>query len=325
MKKVTYILFIDILGYQKLAEEISSKTDFETSHLRRFYFRDPLDQALYKFHNSINYRQLTDNFLVFVYDLETVFEIIGEVSKLSIPFKNPIPIPLEIGLAKAELDEDFDPIDQDETIGILKMDLPKYYKEYYRKNNDKRITSTFIVITKDFYESLSEDRRLLCKKIDYTDEKGKEIIFYVAEQKMMQDVSGKGTNDIAKVKKFLDEIRIDSLWEYFELKALIFREAETGMWITQFIYVRLLDEPVSENSLRTNTLILIHRLYRITELPFVINSVLGREFHVNDLPPLPPWKTLTRVWSTIFAGTLITTEFAILLICSQLLVPLTSC
>ncbi|MGI0042740.1 MAG: hypothetical protein ACRD47_03425 [Nitrososphaeraceae archaeon] len=81
MRRSTYMLVIDVLGYEKLAEEISSTTGLKTSHIRRSFFLEPLDLALRKFQNNINYRRLTDNFLVFVYELKIIFEIIS--SKLT--------------------------------------------------------------------------------------------------------------------------------------------------------------------------------------------------------------------------------------------------
>lgn len=223
MIRTTFILVIDILGYEELAKDISKKTDFATSHIRRAYFLNPLNEVLSKFQDRIRYKQLIDNFLVYAYEQRTIFEIIKRLSDLTIPFNVPMQVPLEIGIAKAELDEDIDPLDQDETINILKLDILKYYKDYYRKESDSRVVATFTVLTKGFYDSLSEDRRYLCERIDYATGKGNNVEFYVADPKMMQDVTGNNVNDIAKIMKFLDKIRIDDLWEYFELKALIFK------------------------------------------------------------------------------------------------------
>ena len=311
MRRTTFILVIDILGYEELAKDISKKTGFATSHIRYAYFLNPLNNTLSKFQSRIRYKQLTDNFLVYTYEHKTIFEIIKELSELIIPFDVPIHVPLEIGIAKAELDEDIDPLHQDETIDILKLDLLKYYKDHYRKKTNSRVVATFIVITKHFYDSLSEDRRYLCEKIDYTTDKQKNVEFYVAESRMMHDVTGSDINDIAKIMKFLDKIQIDDLWEYFELKALIFRDAETGRWVTQFIYIRLLDEPVVEHSLRIQNLILIHKLYNIAETQRKVMS-----FRL-EIIPLPLRQKSTSAWITIFVGTLIIIEFALLLTCLE--------
>ena len=284
MKKTTFILVIDILGYEELAKNILEKTGFATSHIRRAYFLNPLNDALSRFQSRIRYKQLTDNFLVYAYEHKTIFEIIKELSDLTIPYIVPMQVPLEIGIAKAELDEGIDPIDQDETIDILKVNILKYYRDHYRKESNSMVVDTFIVLTKDFYDSLSEDRQYLCKKIDYATGKGNNVEFYVAQPKMMQDVTGSDINDISKIMKFLDKIRIDNLWGYFELKVLIFRNIEAGEWLTQFIYIRFLDGPVAEHSFRTQNLILIHKSYNITQLSSVIDSMKSNEFQVRDFP-----------------------------------------
>ena len=133
MRRTTFILVIDILGYEELAKDISRKTDFATSHIRRAYFLNPLNDALSKFQNRIRYKQLTDNFLVYAYEQRTIFEIIKKLSDLTIPFNVPIQVPLEIGIAKADLDEKIDPLDQDETIDILKLNILKYYRDSLQK------------------------------------------------------------------------------------------------------------------------------------------------------------------------------------------------
>jgi hypothetical protein len=87
------------------------------------------------------------------------------------------------------------------------------------------------VITTDF-QVLSQDRRYLCKKVIHTNGNGQRIEFYSAELKMMQDVSGRSINDIAKIEKFLRKIRNDGPWTNFEVKTLIFRDVTIGKWIT---------------------------------------------------------------------------------------------
>jgi hypothetical protein len=281
----TYIIFIDILGYQEVANEISSQTNLDSSYVRQSFLRDPLTLAIVKFGNAVSLRYFTDNFLVFTNNLETVFGIIYEVSRLAIPFNTPKLVPFEVAVGVADLNTNFDPIDQDETVRFLKLDLLDCYKKYYKQEKGYSIKDTFVVITTDFFQVLSQDRRYLCKKVIYTNGNGQRIEFYSAELKMMQDVSGRSFNDIAKIEKFLKKIRDDGPWTNFEVKTLIFRDVTIGKWIAQFIYVKLLDDSTTENSVLTNSLIVIHKVYDISELSAFLNSlIINGAFQISGFP-----------------------------------------
>lgn len=118
----TYIIFIDILGYQEVANEISSQTNLDSSYVRQSFLRDPLTRAIVKFGNAVSLRYFSDDFLVFTNNLETVFGIIYEVSRLAIPFNTPKLVPFEVAVGVTDLNTNFDPIDQDETVRFLKLD-----------------------------------------------------------------------------------------------------------------------------------------------------------------------------------------------------------
>src|SRR5712692_5583135 len=281
----TYIIFIDILGYQEVANEISSQTNLDSSYVMQSFLRDPLTRAIVKFGNAVSLRYFADNFLVFTNNLETVFGIIYEVSRLAIPFNTPKLVPFEVAVGVTDLNTNFDPIDQDETVRFLKLDLLDYYKKYYKQEKGYSIKDTFVVITTDFFQVLSQDRRYLCKKVIHTNGNGQRIEFYSAELKMMQDVSGRSINDIAKIEKFLRKIRDDGPWTNFEVKTLIFRDVTIGKWITQFISVKLLDDSTTENSVLTNSLIVIHKVYDINELSAFLNSlIINGAFQISGFP-----------------------------------------
>ena len=93
-----------------------------STQLFKSFLRDPLTRAIVKFCNAVSLRYFTDDFLVFTNNLETVFGIIYEVSRLAIPFNTPKLVPFEVAVGVTDLNTNFDPIDQDETVRFLKWD-----------------------------------------------------------------------------------------------------------------------------------------------------------------------------------------------------------
>ncbi len=277
-----YLIYIDILGFDELPTKLSDTTQLDSAYIREKFILDPVTQMLNETTKGHEFLNFTDNFLIFTPDIEKVFEIINKICKLTIPLKTPLPIEFEIAVGTAFKDPHFITIAQDNIIRELKGNLLKKYRDYVKSISDKRINKTFIVITETFYESLSNDRKLYCHRVEY-----QHTVFYIPENKMMTDLHGENIKLELQINKFINSIQQIGIWNFFELKAFTYKNIAEE-WRVLFLYFVLLENKVPIiKPVRTSNCRMIHLVYDISELSSILeNAFINNNFSFDDLIPL---------------------------------------
>ena len=106
MKKY-FLLYIDILGFEKLPKEIAERTGIEKDSIRENYLSKPLREKIeeIKERERIKAYPGRDDYLLFVEDTWKTLQIINEISHISVPIKDYPFIPLEIAVGIKEFNE----------------------------------------------------------------------------------------------------------------------------------------------------------------------------------------------------------------------------
>lgn len=206
MKK--YLVYIDMLGYEKLPEILSNESGYDED-----YERNRLLEILKNIVTRINIKYIrdsTDSFIFEINDVNTVFEILNKLIYLKTYHKKFSYIPLEVGVGVADYntDNDFELTVKRDVIKFLKSYIISEYREWYKHKHNESIIKTFIVITKEFFNDLEPFEQKECEEICQNNK-----IFYVIDQKII--------NQRAMVFDFLGKIgyekstlysRIDSVY-----------------------------------------------------------------------------------------------------------------
>jgi hypothetical protein len=233
MKK-KYLVYVDILGFEKLAEELAFETGFEEDIIRQEFFSIPLKEEIKKIKKEgiqisqgISEIQGSDNYVLMVDDISIVFKAVGRLTAIKIPHKDYGNIPLEIALDTKEIGDEVkvELINRKEIIEFLKNDIIPSYRHYYKnENKGKSIKETFVLLTPEFFNDLEPLDKKNCNRISH---EGK--TFYLSSlEKIIQR---------CKVFEFLDEIgipgsklynRIDDLYvpplEYEDIRKSLEKE-----------------------------------------------------------------------------------------------------
>ena len=191
MNEKKYLVYLDILGFERLTEEIEEERGIESREVRE------------KFIDVINERVKTierrgriigkkygesDDWLLLTDSLENVFKCILEISDHHTPYKGYEKIPLEIAIGTGEYDKwaRFDGkelIIEKSTIKFIKTKIIGYCHDWYKKHNNESPKSTFIILTESAYHELEPLDRKICQKIEYKykkDDGEEEVITFFA-------------------------------------------------------------------------------------------------------------------------------------------------
>ena len=157
-----YLIYLDILGYEKLAKKIAKEKAIKENKIRSEFINTIKEKI-----RIIESRKLTagehykgtDDWLLITDSLDNVFRIILEILDHNTGHEDYDRIPLEIGVGKAEFDKGTNLngenlVTQNETIKFLKTPILDYYRRWHRDNKGQRITSTFIIFTEGAYQEL---------------------------------------------------------------------------------------------------------------------------------------------------------------------------
>jgi len=205
-----YLVYLDILGFEILAEEIEEERGIESREVRE-KFIDVINERVKTIERGggiIGKRYgESDDWLLLTDSLENVFESILKILDHHTPYKGFEEIPLEIAIGTGEYDKwaRFDGkelIIEKSTIKFLKTKIIGYYHDWYKqKYNNEPPKSTFIVLTESAYHELEPLDRKICQKVGCTyeeDDREKIIIFFSAD---VDKVKQRG-----RVFKFLEKI-----------------------------------------------------------------------------------------------------------------------
>ena len=197
-----YLIYLDILGFEGLAEKMAKKTGFEEDDLRQKYLSDPVEKEIeeikregIQISKGISEIEGSDNYVLIFDDIQTAFELVGKLTTIKIPHRDYGVIPLEVALGTKKIDEGIEvkPINRKEIIKFLKEDVINPYRSCYKNKNDETIKETFVLFTQEFFDDLEPLDKKYCERISYSDK-----TFFVADLEKIQQR--------ARVFEFLEEI-----------------------------------------------------------------------------------------------------------------------
>ena len=194
MNEKKYLIYLDILGFEKLPEEIAKRTGFEEDVLRQNYLSAPLKRKIEEIEREtiqiskgISEIEGSDNYVLIVDDVQTAFELVGKLATIKIPHKDYEFIQLEVGLGTQKIDEDIEvkPINRKEIIRFLKNYIISPYRSYHKNKTGAGIKETFVLLTHEFYDDLESLDKKYCKQISYKNK----TIFVANSEKIQQRAS----------------------------------------------------------------------------------------------------------------------------------------
>lgn len=189
MSRAKYLIYIDILGFEAYAEEIALDKGIDVRQVRA-RFIDTIKEKI----NDLEKKQLiigkkygnSDDWILILENIENIYLCTLNILDHNTGYEDFEVIPLEIAMGIGEYDkwaryEGTELVVESSTIDFLKTNIINRYKKIYKKYAGQSIKSTFIIMTESLYKDLSRIERDLCKKISYSNEKGKEVTIYNME------------------------------------------------------------------------------------------------------------------------------------------------
>ena len=175
MKK-RYLIYLDILGFEEKAKDIAQKSGFDVGVIRENFLSIPLKNKIEEtkrkkseISQGMSEIEGSDNYILIVDEMETVFEVVGELTMIKIPHKEFGCIPLEVAADVREIDENvkLEPKYRDEVIGFLKYDIVSPYRKYYKSKHGDPTRETFLLFTREFFDELEPLDKKACEEIPY--------------------------------------------------------------------------------------------------------------------------------------------------------------
>jgi hypothetical protein len=194
-----YLIYLDILGFQKLAEKVASEKGIDQRDVRE-KFIDVIKERVERLEAKGNiigkkYGE-SDDWLLVTDALDNVFNCIFEILDHDTGYRDYEKVPLEIGIGTGEYDKwarcnGTNLIVEDDTIKFYKTNIIGYYHNWYKKiHNNQSPKSTFIVLTESAYHELEPLDRKICQEIEYEYKKngreGQVITFFAADADKVQ-------------------------------------------------------------------------------------------------------------------------------------------
>jgi len=153
-----WFIYIDILAYEKLAEELCTASQFSSIEKARDKFiREPFQNKFEQLRSTlkISGRFLNDECYFLTTDYEQVFTIVSEMSMIDIPIQNFDFIPVSIAIDYLEIESpELPPIVGNNIIISLKTDLISKYKDYFKAKNFESIKNSSLICSSSYYTHL---------------------------------------------------------------------------------------------------------------------------------------------------------------------------
>lgn len=216
-----YLLWFDILGFERKAEEIAGRTGVERRKVR-CDFINTLNEKIHAAKtkglvNAVNYGE-RDEWLLVLNSVEQVFRAISEILDHNTGYSVCPQIPLEMAIGEGQYDKwaRFDGIHlvvEDETIQNLKSGIvPCYHELYKRFHNGESPTFTYVIFTSSFYNELEPLDRKSCQRFEYLLGRDRKLVFFAVD---LNRVLQRG-----RLYEFLEKIRSASTKLYDRIDEL---------------------------------------------------------------------------------------------------------
>ena len=166
-----FIIYLDILGFEELAENIEKNENIRSERVRKDLFIDPVRIKIEKLKSEgkiVGWKPVADNWILIINGFENLYEILSKILEIEINIERYVThskenygkIQFEIAIGSYEFDK-WAELDGDEiicdgnTIKFLKSNLITEYKKFYKNEYSQRITESFIIATNSFVDDLS--------------------------------------------------------------------------------------------------------------------------------------------------------------------------
>jgi hypothetical protein len=194
-----YLVWLDILGFEEMAREISEKLGVSERKVRDDFVRvinEKVKEVEDKGEIVGKRFGEGEDWLLVTPSLDSVFKIITIILDHNTEYKHYEKVPLEIGIGVGKYDkwarlDGSRLITETSTIKFLKTPIIDYYREWYRRTYSSSIRSTFIVLTELVYNEMERFDKEICKKVEYDSrpqmKKKNKFSFFIAEtEKVIQ-------------------------------------------------------------------------------------------------------------------------------------------
>lgn len=192
MNEKKYLIYLDILGFEGLAEEISSEKGIDPRDVRKKFIeviKERVERLEAKGKIIGKKYGESDDWLLVTDALDKVFNCILEILDHDTGYRDYEKVPLEIGIGTGKYDKwaRFDGtnlIVEDGTIKFYKTNITGYYNKLYKQSPKP----TFIVLTESAYHELEPLDIKICQEIEYKKDGGNEevVTFFVADVDKVQ-------------------------------------------------------------------------------------------------------------------------------------------
>jgi hypothetical protein len=257
-----------------LCKDLAKKSGFDEEFINDCCLSRPIGDVLEEIKKENIIISKTYGYTILANDLECVFKTVRRLSTIRIPHKDSrsIPMGIAIDVEEHKKNEGESPNKKEGSFNSnsLNNDLVQLYKKYEITHNSQNIMDTFVVYTREFQEELKQsERHLFSKEISFESR-----AFFLADLQVMQDTEGTISGNKISIEKFKQKIQQHGFWNYFEIKALLFRSVESDTWNIQFLYVRLLEDVTNAlDGVRTDHMLLTHQVYDISQLNDLLKQI----------------------------------------------------
>jgi hypothetical protein len=169
-----YLVFLDILGFDELPKEIANKTGFNEEVIRQKYFFEPVNDVINIIckeseKNIISISEIggSDSYILLINNFQDLFLTLRRLLSIKISHidYNFIPFEIAIDVKDIHIDDNISLINKNEIIEFLKNDIISNYKNFYKGKNKRSIKSSFVVVTKSFFNDLNYFDKEKCSNI----------------------------------------------------------------------------------------------------------------------------------------------------------------
>ena len=177
-----YLIWMDILGFEELAKEISKDSGVSERKVRDDFIRliqEKVKEAEESGEIVGKKYGEGEDWLLVTRSIDSAFKVITNILDHNTQYKRYEKVPLEIGIGVGLFDKwaRFDGnklIRESSTIQFLKTRIIDCYHGWYFKTYSKSIKSTFVVLTESAYNQLDPLDKKICRKVEYESAKRKE-------------------------------------------------------------------------------------------------------------------------------------------------------
>ena len=211
-----YIIYIDILGFQAFAEDISEQKGIDVQDVRKHLvetIKSRVDSLKYKDKIIGKKYGHSDDWILLTDSLDNIFLIISSILNHNTGYTNFEKINREVAASCGEFDNNgalfgLDLIVSDDIIKFYKNNIIGAYRSWFKSQFNRSPTDTYLIIDEKLYKEFSKTEKTICSEVVLTNSKSPIYLSNIEKFKKR-----------SKIIEFLEIISSNRL-EYREIEAL---------------------------------------------------------------------------------------------------------